>query len=65
MRSVLLPDLDLHAIRFGCQRGPKEGRVVWLSCILGPYELKPSQQRNHYNEELHTSKALPETHTGP
>lgn len=62
--NVLLSELDLHAVRFGCQRGPKDGRVVWLPCVLRPYKLELAQQRNDYKEELHTCKTLSKTHTG-
>lgn len=56
--------LDLHVVRFGCQRGTKDGCVVWLPGILRPYKFKLSEQRNNYKEELHTCKTLSKTHTG-
>lgn len=61
---MLLSELDLHAVRFGCLRGTKDECVVWLPCILRPYKLKLAQQRNNYKEELHTCKTLSKTHTG-
>lgn len=60
---MLLSELDLHAVRFGCQCDSEEGSVVWLPGILRPYEPKLSQQCNRDQEELHTRKALSKTHT--
>lgn len=59
---ILLPELHLHAVRFGRQRDAVDRDVVGPSCVFGPDELEPPQQGGQDEEELHAGQTLPQAH---